>query len=114
MQLITIEQARLHCRVDAGVDDSMLELYAGAAEEAAQSFLNRRVYPDAEAMAAAVLAGTAGCDPMLVNDAIRAGVLLTLGHLYRNRENVITGTIVSELSQGASSLLWPHRIGLGV
>lgn len=113
MQLITIEQARQHCRADSA-DDAMLELYGGAAEEAAQEFMNRKVFPDAGSMAAAVLAGTAGCDPMVVTDAIRAAVLLTLGHLYANRENVVTGTIVSEMKEGTRSLLWPYRIGLGV
>jgi len=113
MRLITIEQARQHCRADSA-DDAMLELYGGAAEEAAQEFLNRKVFPDAASMAAAVLAGTAGCDPIVVTDAIRAAVLLTLGHLYANRENVVTGTIVSEMKEGTRSLLWPYRIGLGV
>lgn len=113
MRLITIEQARQHCRADSA-DDAMLELYGGAAEEAAQEFMNRKVFPDAASMAAAVLAGTAGCDPMVVTDAIRAAVLLTLGHLYANRENVVTGTIVSEMKEGTRSLLWPYRIGLGV
>ncbi|PTT56184.1 hypothetical protein DBR33_02735, partial [Stenotrophomonas sp. HMWF022] len=88
--------------------------YGGAAEEAAQEFMNRKVFPDAASMAAAVLAGTAGCDPIVVTDAIRAAVLLTLGHLYANRENVVTGTIVSEMKEGTRSLLWPYRIGLGV
>ncbi len=113
MQLITIEQARQHCRSDSA-DDAMLELYGSAAEEAAQEFMNRKVFPDAASMAAAVLDGTAGCDPMVVTDAIRAAVLLTLGHLYANRENVVTGTIVSEMKEGTRSLLWPYRIGLGV
>ncbi|PTS71895.1 head-tail connector protein [Stenotrophomonas sp. HMWF023] len=113
MQLITIVQARQHCRADSA-DDAMLELYGGAAEEAAQEFMNRKVFPDAASMAAAVLAGTAGCDPIVVTDAIRAAVLLTLGHLYANRENVVTGTIVSEMKEGTRSLLWPYRIGLGV
>ena len=113
MQLITIEQARQHCRADSA-DDAMLEIYGGAAEEAAQDFMNRRVFPDAASMAAAVLDGTAGCDPMMVTDSIRAAVLLTLGHLYANRESVITGTIVSEMKDGPRSLLWPYRVGLGV
>jgi len=112
MRLVTIEQARQHCRVDSD-DDQMLTLYGGAAEDAAQDFLNRRVYEDEAALAAAVLNGTAGCDPIVVNDAIRAAVLLTLGHLYANRENVITGT-VSEMKEGTRSLLWPYRVGLGV
>lgn len=113
MRLVTIEQARQHCRVDSD-DDQMLTLYAGAAEDAAQEFLNRRVYEDEDALAAAVLAGTAGCDPIVVNDAIRAAMLLTLGHLYANRENVVVGSAVSEMKEGTRSLLWPYRVGLGV
>lgn len=114
MQLITIEQARQHCRADSA-DDAMLELYGGAAEGAAQQFLNRRVFPDAGSMAAAVLAGTAGINPILVNDSIRAAVLLMLGHLYRTREEVqgSDGATV-QVPMGAHSLLWPYRIGLGV
>jgi len=113
MRLVTIEQARQHCRVDSD-DDQMLTLYGGAAEDAAQEFLNRRVYEDEAELAAAVLNGTAGCDPIVVNDAIRAAVLLTLGHLYANRESVITGSAVSEMKEGTRSLLWPYRVGLGV
>lgn len=113
MRLVTIEEARQHCRVDSD-DDQMLTLYGGAAEDAAQEFLNRRVYKDEDDLAAAVLAGTAGCDPIVVNDAIRAAVLLTLGHLYANRENVIVGSAVSEMKEGTRSLLWPYRVGLGV
>lgn len=113
MRLVTIEEARQHCRVDSD-DDQMLTLYGRAAEDAAQEFLNRRVYKDEDALAVAVLAGTAGCDPIVVNDAIRAAVLLTLGHLYANRENVIVGSAVSEMKEGTRSLLWPYRVGLGV
>lgn len=114
MHLITIEQARQHCRAD-GADDAMLELYGGAAEGAAQQFLNRRVFPGADSMAAAVLDGTAGIDPILVNDSIRAAVLLMLGHLYRTREEVQGGDGATvQVPMGAHSLLWPYRIGLGV
>lgn len=114
MQLITIEQARQHCRADTA-DDAMLELYGGAAEGAAQQFLNRCVFPDAGSMAAAVLAGTAGIDPILVNDSIKAAILLMLGHLYRTREEVqgSDGATI-QVPMGAHSLLWPYRIGLGV
>lgn len=114
MELITIEQARSHCRVDSD-DDALLELYGCASEGAAQQFLNRRVFPDADTMAAAVLDGTAGIDPIIVNDSIRAAVLLMLGHLYRTREDVqgSDGAAV-QVPMGAHSLLWPYRIGLGV
>lgn len=114
MELITLEQARAHCRADAD-DDALLELYGSASEGAAQQFLNRRVFPDADSMATAVLDGSGGIDPILVNDSIKAAVLLMLGHLYRTREDVqgSDGATV-QVPMGAHSLLWPYRIGLGV
>lgn len=112
MCLVTMEQARHHCRTDPE-DDSQLTLYVSAAEQAAEDFLNRRVYADADALAAAVLDASAGDDPIVVNDAIRAAVLLMAGHLYRNREAVTEGAM-HEMPLGARSLLWPHRVGLGV
>ena len=112
MRLVTMEQARAHVHAFSH-DDAQLTLYVGAAEQAAEDFLNRKVYADADALAEAVLAGSAGFDPMVVNDAIRAAVLLIAGHLFRNREEV-TGESLTQLPMGAHSLLWPHRVGLGV
>src|SRR5690606_31052873 len=88
--------------------------YLSAAESAAMEFLNRTLYETSDEMADAVLAGTAGTDPMLVNNHIRAGILLILGDLYANREDTVIGTISSALPRGANSLLWPYRVGLGV
>jgi hypothetical protein len=113
MSLVTLAQAQGHCRADA---DDDLSLYLGAAEQAAIDYLNRQVYLTSDDLAAAVLAGTAGDDPMVVNDAIKAAILLTCGHLYRNREDVLTGAsvVAVQLPIGARSLLQPHRTGLGV
>lgn len=112
MDLVTIEQVRAHCRADSN-DDALLTAYADAAEQAAQDFLNRKVYRDADAMAAAVLAETAGDDPIVTNAAITAAVLLTAGHLYRNRE-ASTDQPMRDLPLGVHQLLWPHRVGLGI
>ncbi|SIQ99977.1 head-tail connector protein [Pseudacidovorax sp. RU35E] len=49
---------------------------------------------------------------IVLNDSIRAAVLLTLGHLFEHREDVAAA--LQELPKGARSLLWPYRIGLGV
>lgn len=112
MRLIEIEQARAQV-LSAPHDDAQLVLYVGAAEDAAEAFLNRKVYADADALAEAVLDGSGGDDPMVVNDAIRAAILLISGHLYRNREDVVAES-VTQLPMGAHSLLWPYRVGLGV
>lgn len=157
MELVTIDQVRAHCRAEPE-DDDLLELYANGAEQAAQQFLNRRVFATAEDLQAAVdavpaavalaetahrdaiaaaraLAGETRCiaeqsaeaawrevrtlaretvHGMVVNDDIRDAVLLIAGHRYRNREEVITGTIATKLPDGATTILWPYRRGLGV
>lgn len=158
MRLVTIDEVRDHCNVAGTYDDLALTRAANGAEQAAEDFLNRRVFANAEDLQSAIaelpdvvesaeaawataraeaqaLPGEAGriaemaaCSQweaaaqraretavgMVVNSAIRDAVLLIAGHLYRNRENVITGTIVTEMKEGAYSLLWPHRCGLGV
>lgn len=113
MPLVPIETARQHLRLDGSDDDALVTLYLGAASDSAQEFLNRRVYPDAESMAAAVLDGSAGADPMLITDAIRAAILLILGHLYTNREDV-GAVALAALPRGSLDLLTPYRVGWGV
>lgn len=57
---------------------------------------------------------TATARGMVIEPDIVAACLLTLGHLYANREDVVVGTIAAKLPLGAQSLLTPHRIGMGV
>jgi uncharacterized phiE125 gp8 family phage protein len=45
-----------------------------------------------------------------VPEDIKAAILLTVGHLYANREAVVVGTIASELPMGVRSLLSPLRV----
>jgi hypothetical protein len=115
VKFVTIDQARAHCQASPA-DDTMLALYAGAAEQSAVDFLDRQVFVDQDTLDAAVEAGTAGDDPMVVNDAIRAAVLLVCAHLYANKEEVVAGSNVAAVALpfGAERLLWPHRSGLGV
>ena len=49
-------------------------------------------------------------DGMVVNDAIKAAVLLTVGHLYSNREDAVVGASVAALPNGADYLLQPHKV----
>lgn len=112
--LVTLEQAKAHLRLNDDDPAPDLQLKLRAAEIMAAEFLNRQLFPDEEAVAAAVQAGTAGEHPMVVNDLIRAAILLTLGHLYANREENVTGTIVSKLDMGAKQLLGFFRKDMGV
>ena len=113
MTVIPIEVAMQHLRAD-GEDQNYVALVLEAAEDSAVQFLNRRFYADADALASGVLAGDAGAEPILINPSIRAACLLIVGNLYGNREDVVVGTISSELPMGSRSLLMPYRIGLGV
>ncbi len=109
--LVTDDQVRNHLRIDADEDVSV---YVGAAERLVQEFLNRKVYIGAEDLAAAVLDGTAGEDPMVVDDLIRSAILLITGHLYANREDVVVGAPVAELPMASRYLLQPYRKMMGV
>lgn len=113
MNAIPTDQAMQHVRAEDD-DREHVELLLAAAEDSAAQFMNRRFYGDAQSLAGAVLDGTAGADPVLINPSIRAACLLILGSLYANREDVVVGTISSELPMGSRSLLTPYRIGWGV
>jgi len=45
-----------------------------------------------------------------VPDAIKAAIRLIVGHQYANREDVVSGTIVSKVPNGADYLLRPYRL----
>jgi len=49
-------------------------------------------------------------DGIVVNDQIKAAVLLTVGHLYANREDVVVGASVAALPNGADYLLQPFKV----
>ena len=49
-------------------------------------------------------------DGIVVNESIKAAVLLTVGHLYANREDVVVGASVAALPNGADCLLQPYKV----
>ena len=114
MALVSVELARASQRIEIGEEDVLVEFYLSAAEQIALDFLNRKVYSEEAELEAAVLAGDAGVDPIVVNRAIQAAILLIFGQLHSHRENVVVGLTTAELPQGARSLLRPHRRVVGV
>ena len=102
-------------RIDATeMVSPFLLLVIEAAELNAVAYLNRSVFPDKDAMDAAIADGTAGSNPMLIQADIKAGMLFIAGHLYDNREDVLIGTVGAELPMGSRHFLRPHRISPGV
>lgn len=51
---------------------------------------------------------------MIINPSIQAACLLKLGHLFANREEVVTGATAVELPLASQHLLMPYRIRMGV
>ena len=49
-------------------------------------------------------------DGMVVNEAIKAAVLLIGGSLYAQREDVVVGVSVAQLPNGAEWLLAPYKV----
>lgn len=107
MDLVTIEQVRAHCRTEPE-DDVLVTLYADSAEQQVQDFLNRRVFKNQAALDAAVETGEAGESPMVVNAVIIDAILLATAGKFRDREPT------QHLPVSLTTLLWPHRVGLGV
>ena len=46
--------------------------------------------------------------------AVVQAILLIIGHLHENRQDVVTSTTAQDLPQGSRALLWPYRRELGV
>lgn len=114
MTFITLELAKSHLRADGDDEDALITLLTSAAEQFAVAYLNRQVYETQDALDAAVTALTAGLHPVVANDAIKAAMLLLLGHLYMNREAVVVGVTTAQLPMGPTYLLNPYRIIPGV
>ena len=77
--------------------------------------------PDETAIAAAIqtaghdllrakVAHRQAMDGMVVNEAIKAAVLLIVGSLYAQREDVVVGVSVAKLPNGAEWLLAPYKV----
>ncbi|SDR19048.1 Phage gp6-like head-tail connector protein [Paraburkholderia fungorum] len=113
MALVDLSLALGFLRQDAGVEDDVVQALLDGATQSAVDYLNRQVFEDDDAMAAAVAAGTAGDNPMVVNGAIKAAILKSTAELYSNREDSSVSKLV-ELPFNARTLLRPHRIIPGV
>jgi hypothetical protein len=114
MALIDAALAKKHLKVDSTHEDDLILLYTGAAESCAMEFLNRKIYADDAELAAAITAGTAGVNPMVINDQIKVAILIILAGMQVNRSDTVVGAVVAELPRNAESFLWPFRTGLGV
>lgn len=108
--LVTLERAKSHLRVVSDLEDADIQLKLNAAIQMAVDYLDRDVFATPQELAEAEASGQVlKPDPLIVTDMVRAGILLTLGDLYANREETVTGTIATRLPTGARSCLRPLR-----
>ena len=105
--LLDLATVKLHLRADDSAEDALIGLYVTAAEEFAMQFLGRTIYATELAQGL----DTAG---IVINPAIQAALLLIVGKLYANREDVLAGVSVAQLPNGSQYLLQPYRSGMGV
>jgi len=65
VSIIDLQTARKHCRVYATNEDALIQLYLDAAERSAAEYMNRFMYADATALAAAIVVA-----PTTLTDAL--------------------------------------------
>lgn len=112
---VALDQAR------AGVSDTMrqareanAQAVAAAEVEQDHTFRCRLLEHARQALADAYDQADAIAYGMVINAQIQAACLLKLGYLFANREEVVTGTIATELPLASQHLLMPYRIRMGV
>ncbi|MEX0445516.1 MULTISPECIES: head-tail connector protein [Xenorhabdus] len=95
MQLPTIEELRLQCRLDSDEEDALLQAYLEAAREKAINYLNRNFYEEA----------VPESDPegLVLSPLIKLALMLAVGFWYETRDP-------KRLPPGFRDLLDDYRI----
>ncbi len=101
--MIDLAAVKLHLRVDADDEDSLIQDNLDAAISAFETFTNRTLVAPG-----AVLPEPLG-NALVMSKSIRQGVLLLVGHWYANRETAVIGVVAAELPMGTQALWRPHR-----
>lgn len=101
--MIDLATVKAHLRVDHDGEDALIQGYTDAALSAFETWTNRKLIADGEALPDPV--GNA----LLISKAISQGALLLIGTWYSTRESVVLGISAAELPM-ATNVLWkPHR-----
>jgi len=123
--LVTIDEARQHLRLDAdsgdGADDAWLETFIPAVSEAVSLWVkdDARLYVPELDSAGDVVLDPAGepipAEPLTIRPVVKAAVLLELASQYRYREGEGDNVVPADagygyvLSKGATALLTSLR-----
>ncbi len=108
--VLTLDMAKKHLNVVSNRDDELIKLQLRAATIACEGYIERKLCATEEQVQALQAQGIRA---VLLDDLLNAGILLMLGHLYANREEVVTGTIATRMPVG-SEQCWAHKRYIGV
>lgn len=105
--MIDSDVVKQHCRIDTDFtgDDDLMKVYTGAAARYVQTWTRRTLYENESSPGYAN-----DQNSILLNDDVKAAMLLLIGHWYANREAAIVGASASKLPLAVESLLQPYRI----
>ncbi|EPA6640343.1 TPA: head-tail connector protein [Serratia marcescens] len=105
--MLKLELVKEHCRLESDFtdDDSILNLYIGAASRYVETWTRRKMYESETSEGYAD-----DHDSILLGDDVKAAMLLLIGHWYENRETVSVGQVATDIPFAAEALLQPYRI----
>ncbi|GGH24454.1 uncharacterized phage protein (possible DNA packaging) [Cribrihabitans marinus] len=95
--MLTLDEAKVHLRVDGSDEDSYIEGLVAVASEYVQGMVTPAAADGAEPVVPAV------------NETQRHAARLLVGHWYENREAVAQGTIVPKVPFAVEMLLTFNR-----
>lgn len=96
--MISLAEAKQHLRIFHTHEDDIIELYINAALCRFEEFTGRKLYADQSSLDADV---EAPIYTAIIDDQIKAGCLILIGHLYTNRdENAEIPDAIQYLWQG--------------
>ena len=101
-ELISLEEAKLHCKVDIDDDDSLIQIFIDVALESAANYLNRPVPWEEGSPAEPVFPAS-----------VKAACLLHIGDLYIHREAQVLNTVL-HTNPAYYTLLTPYRLEMGI
>lgn len=94
--------------VDLDPEDFEVVTFDAAGKEAWPGRVFLKQTPSGEV----VIEFRAGYSEATLPEEIQHAVLLLVGHWYENRQEVVTGTIATQVPAAAESLLWMSRMAL--
>jgi hypothetical protein len=102
--MLDIDVLKTHLRVDSGDEDAYIESLASAAIGYAQKHTGRVFYETTTELESAK-----DKTGVVIDDMLKEGVLLLVGHWYNAREAVNIGNIVANIPMSAGAIFDLYR-----